>query len=341
MSPVVDVHAHVLIPELERLVADEPFVAAYREQVAAGQDGHTRRVNTALANGQWGRDLTDPAARLATMDRMGVDVQVLSIAGNQYHYGAPAELARELVELANDRLAATAAARPDRLLAMATVALQFPELAAEQLVRATAVHGMRAVAVSSWAGGRDFSHPAYAPFWDAAERTGALVFVHPLGCSLGGRLRPAYLGNIVGQPVETTVALSHLIFGGVLDRHPRLRLCAAHGGGYLPHYIGRSDHAYAVRPDSRTPAEPPSHYLGRIYYDTVVHGASTLRQLIAAVGADRVLLGSDYPYDMGSVDPLAELAATGLREPERAAIAGANAATLLSLSPSPARRHPW
>lgn len=313
MSPVVDVHAHVFVPEVERLVGDEPFVAAYRARVAAGQDGHTRRVNTALVNGRWGRELTDPTARLAAMDRMGVDVQLLSIAGNQYHYGAPESLARELVELANDRIAATVAARPDRLSAMATVALQFPELAAEQLTRACSTHGMRAVVVSSRAGGRDFSHPAYEPFWHAAEQTGALVFVHPLGCSLGPRLRQAYLGNIVGQPVETTVALSHLIFGGVLDRHPRLRLCAAHGGGYLPHYIGRSDHAYAVRPDSRTPAEPPSHYLGRIHYDTVVHSAHTLGRLVATVGAGQVLLGSDYPYDMGSVDPLGELAAAGLR----------------------------
>jgi len=329
MSPVIDIHAHVLVPDVERLVRDEPYLAAAREESAAGQTQQTRDINAALMADQWGRELVDIDTRLAAMDAMGVDVQVLSISPYQYHYGAPAAVAADLVELANERLAAIASGQPDRFRAMATVALQHPELAAEQLVRAHGTHGMHAVMISTWAGGRDFSDPAYEPFWSAAEQTGALVLIHPIGSSLGARLREHYLGNIVGNPAETTVALSHLIFGGVLDRHPGLTVCAAHGGGYLPYYIGRSDHGYTVRPESRTPAHPPSHYLKRLYYDTIVHSARILEQLVAVAGADRILLGTDYPYDMGTREPLTLLDTAQLGADERAAIAGGNAARLL------------
>ena len=333
MSPVIDVHAHVLVPEVERLVRDEPFLAAAREEGAAGQTQQTRDINAALMADQWGRELVDLDTRLAAMDAMGVDVQVLSISPYQYHYGAPLAVAAELVELANERLSALASGHPDRFRAMATVALQYPELAAEQLVRSHAAHGTKAVMISSWAGGRDLGDPAYEPFWSAAEQTGALVFIHPIGSSLGARLREHYLSNIVGNPTETTLALSHLIFGGVLDRHPGLTVLAAHGGGYLPYYIGRSDHGYAVRPESRGPAHPPSHYLTRLYFDTIVHSAQILEQLVAVAGADRVLLGTDYPYDMGTRDPLALLAAARLSDDDRAAIAGGNAARLLGGQP--------
>ncbi|MFF4908239.1 amidohydrolase family protein [Streptomyces sp. NPDC001260] len=158
---------------------------------------------------------------------------------------------------------------------------------------------------------------------------GCFVFVHPWGCSLGGRLAAHYLGNTVGQPVETTVALSHLIFGGVLDRYPRLKLVAAHGGGCLPTYIGRSDHAWRVREDARGCAEPPSTYLRRMWFDALVCTPRALRHLVEEVGADRVVLGTDHPFDMGIDDPPARIDAAGLAPAERAAIAGGNALDLL------------
>jgi predicted TIM-barrel fold metal-dependent hydrolase len=162
------------------------------------------------------------------------------------------------------------------------------------------------------------------------------VLIHPWGTSLGPRLAAHYLGNVVGQPTETTIALSHLIFSGLLDRHPGLRLCACHGGGYLPVYIGRSDHAWRVRPDARGCARPPSEYLREIWFDSLVFTPRGLEHLVDSAGAGRVVLGTDYPFDMGVDDPLARLdAATGLSEDDRAAIRGQNACELLGL-PSPA-----
>ena len=157
------------------------------------------------------------------------------------------------------------------------------------------------------------------------------MFLHPYGCTLDERLDRFYLANIVGNPTETAVALSHLIFGGVLDRHPSLRIVAAHGGGYLPSYIGRSDHGWRVRPESRSCVDEPSSYLRRLWFDSLVHSPMVLRHLVETVGADRFVLGSDYPFDMGTDDPVGALTAAGLSADDTAAIRGANAAALLGL----------
>jgi aminocarboxymuconate-semialdehyde decarboxylase len=196
--------------------------------------------------------------------------------------------------------------------------------------------GIYGAQISASAGGLEFSDPAFEPFWSAAEQTGALLFVHPLGCwEMADRLRPAYLGNIVGQPLATTVGLSHLIFGGVLDRHPDLRLLLAHGGGFLPFYIGRSDHAFESRPDSRSMERRPSEYLPMLWVDSIVFRSDAISHLIDVVGPDRVLMGTDYPFDMGPDQPLALLDEhLGLTQDQRSAIAGANALHLLGLDAS-------
>jgi aminocarboxymuconate-semialdehyde decarboxylase len=215
-------------------------------------------------------------------------------------------------------------------MGLGTVSLQHPHLAADQLGRAVGHWGLAGIEVSTQAGGRDLADRAFDPLWSAAEALDAVVFIHPLGCPpLASRLAPSYLANIAGQPLETTIALSLLIFTGVLDRHPRLRLCAAHGGGYLPHYLGRSERAFAVRPDSATMARSPSHYLRRLWFDSVVHAPDVLARLAAAVGADRIVIGTDYPFDMGDEDPARTLAGTGLPGPARAGIRTANALDLL------------
>ena len=275
------------------------------------------------------------ATRFAAMDEAGVDVQAVSIVPTLYHYWASERLAGEIVTAANEHIAALAGAHPDRLVGLATVALQHPEQAADQLRHAMGTLGLRGVYRSPRGGGRYFSDPVSAPCWAAAAPLGVLVFVHPWGCSLGDRLAPFYLGNVVGNPVETTLALSHLIFGGVLDRHPGLKVCGAHGGGYLPHYVGRSDHAWEVRPESRTTAEAPSSYLRRLWFDSLVYRPDTLRHLIDVAGAGQVVIGTDYPFDMGVTDPLTRLdAVDGLVPSDRAAIAGANAAALLRIDPT-------
>lgn len=331
-SRSVDVHAHHLVAAVEALVADHPQRRRENAIQAAHMGDASVRHNATLLP-QYAVALTDLDTRLRRMDAMGIDVQAVSLSPTQYYYWAEPDLARRVVQLANEGLAELCAARPDRLVGLGTVALQHPDLAVEQLTTAVRSLGLRGAILSTAVNGVDFSDPRFAPFWARAEELEALLFVHPLGCSLGERLSRYYLINAVGQPAETAVALSHLIFGGVLDRFPRLRICAAHGGGYLPYYIGRSDHAYEVRPESRMTARAPSSYLRQLWFDSLVYRSDTLRHLIDVAGASQVVLGTDYPFDMGVEDPLERLAAVpGLSAADLAAIRGANAARLLRLA---------
>jgi aminocarboxymuconate-semialdehyde decarboxylase len=257
----------------------------------------------------------------------------VSVIPTQYHYWADRGLAGEIVDVVNTRIAAMARDRPDRLVGLATVALQHPDLAAAQLAEAVGKLDLRGVEISTSAAGRDLSDPYFEPFFITASEPGAFMFIHPWGCSLGERLNSWYLGNVIGQPAETTLTLSHLIFGGVLDRHPGLIVCGAHGGGYLPQYIGRADHAYGVRQESAAMKQPPSAYLRQLYFDSLVYTPGTARQLIDAAGAGHILLGTDYPFDMGVTDPLTRLdQVPGLSPDERASIAGGTAASLLRIT---------
>ncbi|MBT2225724.1 amidohydrolase family protein [Nonomuraea sp. NEAU-A123] len=328
---MIDVHAHLGVPEAERLAAADAGFTAHQSAVRARYRDPSTAAHMRSVAPEWERLLTDLGERVTWMDRAGVDVQLVSVNPGQYHYWAAPATAAALVRVINGRLAAAADAHPDRLLALGTVALQHPELAAAQLHHAVHELGMVGVQISTNAAGRDLSAPDLEPLWHAAEECDAVIFLHPLGCpQLTDRLAPAYLNNIVGQPMETTIAISHLIFTGVLDRHPGLRLCAAHGGGYLPHYLGRAEHAYAVRPDSRTMAHPPGHYLRRMWFDSVVHSPAVARSLIDVVGADRLVVGTDYPFDMGDADPGVLIEAIpGLDGAERAAIRTGNVRALL------------
>jgi aminocarboxymuconate-semialdehyde decarboxylase len=329
----VDVHAHITVPQAEELASSRPEFAAEIGLImgmtsAAGAD----YARAAFA--EWNAALTDASLRLRRMDEAGVDLQVLSLNPAQYYYWADHALAAELTELVNEHISEAASAVPDRFVALATVALQHPELAAAQLERAMSRPRIRGAQISVSAGGREFSDPAYEPLWSAAESTGAVLFIHPLGCwEIADRLRPSYLGNIVGQPMATTIGLAHLMFGGVLDRHPRLRLLLAHGGGFLPFYIGRSDHAFEVRPDSRSMKQRPSEYLRMLWVDSIVFRADALSHLVETIGPDRVMLGTDYPFDMGPARPLDLLQEHPTLGAEvKRAIAGANALRLFGIS---------
>lgn len=342
MTPTIDIHAHCVVRDVEALVAEEPARRAGQEDQARRMGEESARHNRSLA-ATYAAPLTDLDERLRRMDAMGVDIQAVSISPTQYHYWAPPEVAAGLVEAANQGVARLCAARPDRLVGLGTVALQHPGLAPDQLAQAMAL-GLRGIMISTGAtdpqlpasATMELSDPRFEPLWARAEELEALVFIHPFGCTLEGRLDRYYLLNVIGHPLETTIALSNLISSGTLDRHPRLRICAAHGGGYLPSYIGRSDHAYEVRPECRTTELPPSAYLRRIWFDSLVYRPDDLRHLIEVAGAFQVVLGTDYPFDMGVSDPLARLDALGgLSEQERDAIRGANAAQLLRLAPAP------
>lgn len=337
----IDLHAHALVPEAEALVRGEPGWAAELGQHARWQGEASARHNLELLSGRYARALTDSSARLRAMDGMGIDVQAVSPSPTQYYYWAPPELAERIVRTVNEGIAALCAVRPERLVGLATVSLQHPELAVAQLRYAVRALGLRGVEISTRAEELSLGDPRLEPLWREAEALGVVVFVHPLGCPFDARLSKHYLANVIGQPLETTVALSELIFDGVLDRHPRLKLLSAHGGGYLPYYIGRSDHAFACRPESGQPLRAPSSYLRRIHYDTLVYDALTLEHLIARVGATQLVLGTDYPFDMGVREPLGRLdAVAGLSAEARARIAGDNALGLLGLAPQPAQLSP-
>lgn len=329
--PTVDVHAHVLLPEVDALVTGLPGHAEAR-----GLDARRNGPAALAVSGPMVRDriprLTDPAVRLAAMDAQGVDVQLVSPSPSHYHYWADEETAEKVYRTANEATAAHCSAAPDRLRGLGLVPLQHPGQSVRALEHALS-QGLLGVEISSHAPERELSDPAYAPFWSRAEETGALLFLHPFGCTLDERLDRWYLSNTVGQPTENAVALSHLIFSGVLDRHPGLQLIAAHGGGYLPTHIGRSDHAWATRSDAGADcAHPPSSYLKRLYFDSLVHDPHVLRELIRVAGADRVLLGSDFPFDMGTADPVGALRGARLTEADLTAVRGGNAAALLHLA---------
>lgn len=329
--PTVDVHAHVLLPEVDALVAGHPGLAEARALDARRNGPAALAVNGPMVRERVPK-LTDVAVRLAAMDAQGVDVQLVSPSPSHYHQWADEETAEKLYRLAGEATAAHCARAPRRLHGLGLAPLHHPHLAVPALEHALD-QGLLGVELSSHAPGRDLSDPAYEPLWTRAEETGALLFLHPFGCTLDERLDRWYLSNTVGQPTENAVALSHLIFSGVLDRHPQLKLIAAHGGGYLPTHIGRSDHAWTTRSDAGAGcAHMPSSYLGRLYYDSLVHDPYVLRELVRVVGPDRVLLGSDFPFDMGTEDPVGALRAARLPDADFHAVRGGNAAALLRLT---------
>jgi aminocarboxymuconate-semialdehyde decarboxylase len=328
--PVVDVHAHALVPRAERLVEGRPELDDARRADLAAMGLESVRHNLAMLESLVPL-LVDVERRLAAMDEAGIDVQLVSPSPSQYHTWTDRELAQRLTREVNTGIATLCEAQPERLLGLGMAPVQHPDVAEAELVHAVTDLGLRGVEISTAAPGLELGDPEFEAFWARAEELDAIVFVHPWGCSLGERLARHYLANIVGQPVETTVALSSIVFSGLLDRHPRLKILAAHGGGYLPHYIGRSDRGWNVRPESRTPAEAPSAYLRRLYFDTVVHSPDALANLVRQVGADRVMLGSDFPFDMGEDDPVGFVRAAGLGDAARDAILGGTAAALLGV----------
>jgi aminocarboxymuconate-semialdehyde decarboxylase len=337
-APVVDAHAHLLLSTVEVAVAGRPGLAAHRALEARRIGAESVAVSERMVSQRLAQ-LTDVTRRLSDMDGAGVDVQVLAPSPSQYHYWADRALGTAVARLANEGVAEHCARAPGRLVGLGLVPLQHPDLTVAALDHAVTECGLRGVEISSFAppadgrGRVELSDERLEPFWSRAAELGAVVFLHPFGCTLDERLDRWYLANIVGQPVENAVALSHLVFSGVLDRHPGLRLLVSHGGGYLPTYLGRADHGWLVRPEAHACVQPPSSYLRRLHFDSLVHAPRALRALVESVGAWQVVLGSDYPFDMGVDDPVQRLAEAGLTEQQQQAIRGGNA-TRLGLAPT-------
>jgi aminocarboxymuconate-semialdehyde decarboxylase len=282
------------------------------------------------------KPVEDLPTRLAEMDRMGIDMEVLSISVGQYFFWAERDLADRIVRLQNEKLTEVAAAHPDRFVPLGAVALQYPDLAAEQLDHAVKNLGHRGCMVTCSVDGKELSDPHFHPFWAKAEELGCVVFIHPRGFPDGARrfAGKGFLENIIGNPLETTMALAHLIYEGTLDRFPGLKIVAAHGGGYLPSYIGRFDHGHNSEDRGGRGAErkKPSEYLRQIYFDTLVYNTGNLTHLINECGIEQLVLGTDHPYGMTNVNPIAHLLSVpGLSEDDIEAVLSGTLKRLLNL----------
>jgi aminocarboxymuconate-semialdehyde decarboxylase len=316
-AKVVDVHGHCLVPEVQDVIKNAALAGTFKNLLGGG--------NLVL-----GPD------RLRYMDEQGIDVQALSI--NAFWYGTDRDLARQIVTIQNEKLAAWCAAHADRFVGFASVALQHPDLAAEQLDEAIKRLGLRGVAIGGSVEGEELSARKFDPFWAKAEELGILIFMHPQpapGTTQNPRLQgKGGLGNTIGNPLETTVFFSHLIFEGTLDRFPGLKICGAHGGGYLPSYSGRSD-ALCGRgsgADCKALKKRPSEYFkNELFVDTMVFHDEGLRHLIAEVGINQIVYGTDYPFDWPvGVDFV--LKASFLSNADKVAILGGNASRLLRIT---------
>src|SRR5437773_444534 len=272
--------------------------------------------------------------RIAEMDAQGIDMEALSI--NPAWYRAERDVVTQVIKIQNERLAEFCATYPDRFVAFASVALQFPDLAVQQLVDGVKKLGLRGAAVGASVVGHEFSDPMFHPFWAKAEELGVLIFIHPQSTpDLARRFKGnGWLANTIGNPLDTTIALSHLIFEGTLDRFPGLKICSAHGGGHLPSYAPRSDNSLRVAPDMDTGVKlkkKPTDYLRTMYYDTLVFTSEALRHLAAEVGTSQLVVGTDHPIPWQH-NPVAHiLKPPGFSNAERRAMLGETAARLLGI----------
>jgi aminocarboxymuconate-semialdehyde decarboxylase len=253
----------------------------------------------------------DVTNRLADMDAMGIDVQALSISVFHHFQWAERDLATEIVRIQNEKLADVCAKHPDRFVALGAVALQHPNLAVEQLEHMVKKLGHRGTMICASVNGEELADPKFHPFWAKAEELGALVFIHPKHFKEGApRFQgKGFLANIIGNPLDTSVALAHLIYEGTLDRFPGVKILGAHGGGLLPSYIGRYDHGHdsndrGGRGDEK---KKPSEYLKQLYFDTLVYNTENLDHLIRECGAGQFVLGTDHPAGMANMNPIAHL----------------------------------
>jgi aminocarboxymuconate-semialdehyde decarboxylase len=273
----------------------------------------------------------DIARRLKDMDATGVDVHVLSATPQTYLYNQEPALGAVLSAIQNDQMAKHIAAHPTRFLGIATLPMQDPKRAAVELSRAMTKLGLKGSMFASNILGKNLDDPSFEPLWTAAEELNAFLFIHPNNVAGADRLKSYYLGNLIGNPLDTTIAAACLIFGGVMDRHPKLKIMLAHGGGFTPYQAARWEHGWKVRPEPKknVPTQP-KNIAKRFMYDTILHSAQTLEAMIGLVGSDHVMLGSDYPYDMAMMDCVAHVRSLKISDADKDLILGGHAEAMLS-----------
>jgi aminocarboxymuconate-semialdehyde decarboxylase len=328
---VVDLHNHIVAEEVVALLAREG--ARLDTRIVETRDGRFAHIGRGAVRPLHAR-MCDPAARLPDMDRLGIDVQAVSCTPFVLYADAPADVALAVAQVNNDALAAIARRWPARFAPLASVPLQDPERAARELERAHGL-GLRGVEIPARAGALELDDARLEPFWSAAAALGTPICIHPFEATPAGALARYALSPLVGNLIDTGMAATLLVMGGVLERHPRLRVVLYHGGGTFLALLARLSKGHELFAEARVAApKPPSAYLHHFWVDTVTFDAGWLRYLISRLGASRVVLGSDYPLPLGPRDPAAEVRALGLEAASEAAILGGNACELLSLSRS-------
>jgi aminocarboxymuconate-semialdehyde decarboxylase len=330
-SVTIDMHAHAGVPEAGQFMAPHLDVSTIPLAHFASQA--TKALNAKQESDIRSR-MTAYDERLADMDRMAVDMQYVMPAPPQLYHTAALEYAVPAARMVNEGIAAYCARHKDRLIPCGTVPMQDGNEAAKELEHVVKTLGFKGVEILTNVNGRELSDPAFEPFWKKAEELDALVAIHPNGFTEGKRLSRFYFNNVVGNPFETTLALHYLIFDGVFERYPKLKVFAMHGGGYLGGYSGRIDHAWGARSDSHGGLpKPPGHYLcNNVFFDTVVFTPLQLESLVRTFGVGRILMGTDFPFDMMEADPIGHVASVDmLDDTSRAAIDGGTAKTLLGL----------
>lgn len=315
---IIDCHSHTLCPAVNGRVAGaiRPDSVPYQRDMSAESKAVDHAQFPTL-----GLRFNDVETRRGIMASMRVDRQVVAPAPGQQHYWADVPLLVEISRLQNDHVADLVARDPGRLAGLGTLPMTDVEAAVAEATRAVEERGLKGFQIDSRVLERELSAPEFDPLYRRLAQLDVPLMIHPLGFSHGQRFGDFFMVNTIGQPLEEIIAINHLIFGGVLDRHPDLRVLIAHGGGYFPFYVGRMDHAWAYRPElKRLTAQRPSDYIRRMWYDTCVFRPDHVATLVSLAGADRVMLGSDYPFDMGDPDPVGTVEKAGLQGAELQAV---------------------
>ena len=327
----IDVHAHILAEDTMALMRKEapgvgPRVERIDDDFAVLEVAGTKY--RPFPRGGWDMD-----KRLADLDAAGIDMQVISNTPQTFLYNQEAALTATLAALQNDQIAKAVAAHPERLLGIATLPMQAPQLAADELSRAMRKLGLKGAQIGSHVNGRNLDDPALEPLWATADELDAFIMVHPTQVAGAERLKSYYLVNLIGNPLDTTIAAAALVFGGVIARFPRIKFLMVHGGGFVPYQAGRWEHGWQVRPEPQEKLKvSPAASIGRLLFDTILHGQPALEYLVATAGASRVLLGSDYPFDMGTLEGVRQVQALSISEADKATILGGAALRLLCVA---------
>ena len=325
----VDIHCHVAVPEANAALegATPSDLQARPERNPLTHEINSKQGESIAAS------LTDPLVRLADMDRDGIDVQAISPSPFHYNYGYPADAPRGACHIINDRIAEIVGQHPDRFVGMGTVPLQDPNMALAEMKRCIDELGFKGIEISTNVEAKELTRAGLENFFAHASDTGTLIFLHPIGTSIQQRMDDHYFRNLIGHPLESALAVGHLVFDGYLDRYPGLKICIAHGGGYVPAYWGRFDHPWERRDDCRVNIDTtPMEHIKKLYFDTVVFNEPQLRNLIEVWGADHIVMGTDYPFDMAQPDPVSHVnSVKDLSEADKARVMGINAAELLGI----------